>query len=114
MVAKALLTSISLAISIAGAAAGLKSSGVNSSTIVTWDKYSLKIDGAREVKVLTISHFHNSNVLNLLPTSTTVCLLQIFGVMYSKSSRLSATILPPYISFGDITLLVKESTTLKV
>ncbi|KAG2179940.1 hypothetical protein INT43_003727 [Umbelopsis isabellina] len=48
MIAKTLLTSISLAISITGAIAGLKSSGTNSSTIVTWDKYSLKIDDARE------------------------------------------------------------------
>jgi hypothetical protein len=71
MVAKALLTSISLAISIAGAAAGLKSSGVNSSTIVTWDKYSLKIDGAREF--IFSGEFHVSEGLNDFSLSQFKC-----------------------------------------
>lgn len=47
MVAKALLTSISLALSLVGAVSGIKSSGTNSSDIVTWDKYSLKINNER-------------------------------------------------------------------
>ncbi|KAG2179367.1 hypothetical protein INT44_006213 [Umbelopsis vinacea] len=44
MIAKKLVASISLALSLVGAVSG---SSVDSSKIVTWDKYSLKINGER-------------------------------------------------------------------
>ncbi|CAO3669777.1 unnamed protein product [Umbelopsis vinacea] len=47
MVAKTLLTSIPFALALVGATSGFKSSGTNSSNIVTWDKYSLKINDQR-------------------------------------------------------------------
>jgi hypothetical protein len=58
MVAKTLLTSISFALALVGATSGFKSSGTNSSNIVTWDKYSLKINDQRSF--LFSGEFHVS------------------------------------------------------
>jgi hypothetical protein len=57
MIAKKLVASISLALSLVGAVSG---STADSSKIVTWDKYSLKINGER---LFTFSgEFHVSTI----------------------------------------------------
>ena len=59
MAVKKLFTSISLVFALIGAASGLQSSATNSSQLVTWDQYSLKISGDRQF--IFSGEFHVSN-----------------------------------------------------